>query len=341
MFNLLFPREIANPKRYNCRTQKEFYNFINKNINSTNLYTNVYNFKNFTEYGYPIYESAIIDRIYFDCDQRYKENGEWFNCPAYENMLKIHEWCKKNNIKHLPRCTGSGYDVIILVDTNYKIMNKKACVANAQSWLCKELDIQMDKQVVGDIARIHRIDNTYNFKTKAQRFCIPLSLDIIYTGEQNIFNYSKNQNFKSNLYGEKLWDISAFDVPEFVYKDELKIDDVKINEIDFSNLSGNIPDCVKKLLLKKEPNWEQRRSIIIALRDNQYLFDEAVNILKNYLTKKKFIHCFKEERQIQYLYANEKYLFPKQEELISQGVCTFQKGQYCDKAKYGCKLYGR
>jgi len=168
-----------------------------------------------------------------------------------------------------------------------------------------------------------------------------LSKDILYKGENSIFEIAKEQNFKSNIYGESFWDIEAFDSPEFVYNDDIKIKDIVIDENDFSSLSGNIPDCIKKLLLSKTPNWQERRCIILALRDNQYLFGEALNILKKYLSRKKFLHCFKSEKQIQHLYAKEKYLFPLQKELIDIGACSCKLGEYCSKAKHGCKLYGR
>jgi hypothetical protein len=341
IYNLKFPREVCNPKRFICKDEKEFLNFINSNINATNLYTNVYNFAQFTDFNYPIYESAIIDRIYVDCDQRYKENGEWINCPAYENMLKIHEWCKLNDIKHSARCTGSGYDLIILTNPDYKVKNKKSCISNAQLWLCKELDIQTDKQVVGDISRIHRIDNTFNHKPHARRFCIPLTEDIIYSGEKNIFECANKQNFKKTFYGNKFWDISAFDTADFIYKDTLDLAEIKIDEKYFSDLSTNIPDCVKILLSKKDLNWEERRCVILALRDNQYLFDEALVILQKYLSKKKFAHCYKEEKQIQHLYAHGKYLFPLQPEMIRLSACPNEEKTFCDKCKFGCKLYGR
>lgn len=342
MYNLKYPREVCNPRRHVVVNEQQMLEFINANIASSDLFTNVYNFTEFKQpFMYPKYESAVIDRIYIDCDQKVKENGEWVMLPAYENMLKIHEWCVERDIIHFPRLTGSGYDVIILTDVGKQIKNKKACIADAQLWLCNELGIKSDPQVIGDISRIHRIDNTFNHKPHARRFCIPLDRDIIYMGEKEIFNIAKKQRFESNWYGNKYWDISQFDSPESKYKNLMPLPEVDIDESQFSDLSSNIPDCIKILLAKKDLDWKERRHVIICLRDNQYLLDETVAILRKHLSKKKFIHCVRDEKQPRYLYNNDKYMFSLQEELIDIGACPLERGQYCDKAQFGCLLYNR
>ena len=89
MYNIQFPREICNPKRFVAKNKQQFFDFINANNGTSDLYTNVYNFTEFRKPSiFPIYESALIDRIYFDFDQRVRFRGEWVQQPAYENMLK-------------------------------------------------------------------------------------------------------------------------------------------------------------------------------------------------------------------------------------------------------------
>lgn len=342
MYNLKFPREICNPKRYIVIDKAKFYKFINANISSSNIYTNVYNYDTFKlPYMCPVYESAIIDRIYFDCDQKIRKDGKEIDLPAYENMIKIHKWCLERDIMHFPRCTGSAYDVVIVVANPHSIKHKKSCVENAQRWLCKELDIEIDPQIIGDIARIHRVDNTFNHKPQTRRYCIPLDKDIIYTGEKNIFEVAKNQQFVEGVFGSKPWNISEFDKQNAMFRDVLPVVNTSINEDSFSDLSHNIPPCVKNLLARKDLVWRERCIVILALRDNCYLFDEMIAILKKYLSTKKYLHCIKEERQPHYLYKNEKYMFPNQDELLDMGVCPCPKGSFCDQAKHGCLNYGR
>lgn len=351
MYNLKFPREACNPKRRICTSKEAFMEFINFNIDASNLYTNVYNFTEFRPpWMFPNYESAIIDRVYFDIDQKVKENGEWITVPAYETMLKIHEWCVERDIIHFPRLTGSAYDIIIATDPNVFIKNKKECVANAQQWLCKELGtkegdkivpIKMDTQVIGDIARIHRIDNTFNHKPNTRRFCIPLDSEIIYTGEKNIFEVAKKQRRTNNWYGTKYWDILEHDVPEMKYKDTLPVEMPMLDESQYGSIGENIPDCIKQLLSRKDLNWKERRNVILALRDNCYTYEETISILRTYLSNKKFSHCIRDEKQPRHLYKNEKYMFPHQEDLLDLKACPFELNCFCTKAKSGCLMYGR
>ena len=56
---------------------------------------------------FPDYESAVIDRVYFDFDQKVKISGEWVSQPAYENLIKHHEWCVKKDYIHFPRFTAT------------------------------------------------------------------------------------------------------------------------------------------------------------------------------------------------------------------------------------------
>jgi len=342
VFNIKFPREACNPKRYLVKNMDEYLTFVNGNITSSSIYTNVYNFSNFNgPYMAPDYESAIIDRVYFDCDQKLKKIGKTIEVPAYENMLKIHNWCLERDIMHFPRCTGSAYDVIIATNTEFVPKNKKQCVANAQLWLMKELNIETDPQVIGDIARIHRVSNTFNHKPETRRFCIPLDEEIIELGEKKVFEIAKKQRFVKESFGSKSWDISEFDTEKINYTDVLNIEKIEIDESEFSGITKNIPDCIKNLLAKKDLGWKERRVVIIGLRENCFLYEETYEILKKHLTERKFRHCVREERQLQFLYSNGKYLFSNQDELIELGACYKKRGEYCEKAKSGCRLYGR
>lgn len=342
MNSMTFPREVCNPRRHIVKNLEEFMQFVNANISTSNLFTNVYNFTEFTPpFMYPIYESAIIDRIYLDCDQKMREGDTYITLPAYENMLKVHEWCVKHDILHFPRCTGTAYDVVVATNPEYKPRNKKECVANAQMWLSKELNVTVDPQVIGDIARIHRIGHTYNHKDTAKRFVIPLDDGIIYTGEKSIFEAAKKQRFIEGHYGTKFWDISEFDTNKRLYTDLMPKLEIDIDESSFADLSEIIPDCIKRLLSIPDLGYKERRDVILVLRDNCYILDETIAILKKHLSPVKFFHCIRDEKQPYYLYQHEKYMFPNQEELIELGACPHKRGKYCDKAKHGCLLYNR
>ena len=340
MFKIQFPREVGNPKRYVVKDMTQFLEFINMNMGISNIYTNIYDYEEYHSM-FPDYDTPIIDKIYFDIDQKIRENGKIVKIPAYENMLKIHKWCLENDYIHFPQLTGSAYDVIIATEPDVFIQNKKECVANAQLWLCKYLKIKTDPQVIGDTSRIHRVSNTFNHKPGARRYCIPLDKDIIYLGEEKLFEIAKKQRFTNNWYGNKYWDISEFDVPERKYRDILPMPKINIDEKEFSDLSSNIPDCVKNLLSRKDLVWRERGIVINCLKDNCYLLGETIEILRKHLSHRKFVHCMQSEKQPQYLYRNERFMFPHQTKIIELNACPCLKGQYCEKAKYGCLMYGR
>ncbi|MFW6246665.1 MAG: hypothetical protein ACOC22_00620 [bacterium] len=337
-----FPREVCNPRRVPCKSMKKFLEFVNKNISNCNLFTNVYNFTEFSEKGYPVYSTAIPDRIWFDFDieKKDKKTGEIIKLPAYKNMLRLHEWLKTKDILHFPRFTGSGYDLTVFLEPNMFLKNKKNAISNAVLHISEELGIESDPQTIGDLSRICRITNTFNHKQKARRYCIPLDENIIYEGHEKIKEYAKNQRRSNNKYGTKYLDISEFDNNTLFY-DNFEREKIDIDSKDFSDLSKNTPDCVKYLLAKKEPNWKERRPIILFLKDNCYTQQECINILKNHLSQKKFIHCVKEEKQVKHLYKNEKYVFPNQKEMKEIGACPRAYGDFCECSTKGCMNYGR
>ena len=64
-------------------------------------------------------------------------------------------------------------------------------------------------------------------------------------------------------------------------------------------------------------------------------------ILKKYLTPKKFMHCVVEEGQLRHLYRSQQILFPTQKEMIRMKACPFPIGEFCGNCKLGCLNYNR
>jgi len=344
--NHTVPREICNPKRRIMRTKKDYYNFINANISSSNLFTTVYNYTD----HFPMrsnYETAIIDRLWFDFDLESHtkgENGENIivKNDCYQNMKTLHEWCLKHDYKHICRYTGSGFDVTIFTMKDCFIGNKKDCIYRAVDEIEKKLGVESDIKTKGDIARIHRITNTFNFKTKAKRFCIPLTQEMIDIGHKGIRKIAKQQQFNSTTFGTKYLDIRKHDkafrknVEELFSYDKKEIKDVIVDE-----LSDMVPICIKYLLAKKNPDYNERRPIIVGLRELGFSEGETKQILAKYLDKQKFYHCVVEEGQLSHLYKSKRVIFPTQEGMAKLKSCPMEMGQFCENACRGCKNYNR
>jgi hypothetical protein len=344
MINLTFPRQtLSSVKRKTLNTIQDYYKFINANINSNNLFTTVYNYTEFEgRWNKPVFDSAIIDRLWFDFDlDTILEDKTVIRNDCYSNMKKLHEWALKQDLKHICRYTGSGYDVTIFTKTHY-IKNKKDCIKNAVIGICDELGIKSDAKTLGDIARVCRVTNSYNFKPKAKRFCIPLTQEMIDIGHKEIRKLAKQQHFTINSFGKKLLDIKKYDYTNNIEDTIMsKYDTSTISNVKIDDLSDTIPICIKYLLSKITPNYNERRVIIVGLRDLSFSIGETKQILQKYLSPQKFHHCVFEEGQLHHLYKSHKVIFPNQHEIVKLQACPHKLGEYCSNSKRGCMNYGR
>jgi len=333
MWSLRFPREIGTPKRRMCKTKEEYLDYIRHAIRLTNLYTTVYNFSElirFPFYQKIDYDSAIVDRLYFDCD--FKVKGE--EVDGYISMLKLHEWCEENgNIKHQCYFTGSAYSVILAV-THDGLENKRGAVYNAQQALLDKLDIVTDPQVMGDLARITRIPNTFNFKKTARRYAIPLKEEQIYLGDKVIREIAKKQQFGVKPMGTGTFNITDFDCAPVrkapVDVSTFSFDDVSDDAKEILGKFENAPPCVKRMLADEDLGYNARRILIVWLRDQGLLLDETMAVLKETLSDRKYKHSVFEERQPQYLYRRmlDMY-FPKCRSIADRGYCDCETENEC------------
>ena len=155
---------------------------------------------------------------------------------------------------------------------------------------------------------MHRIKNTYNIKAK--RFCIPLTKEQFIAGDDIIKFIAIKQHFINNTaIGNKLFNIQKFD-----HKLE-KFDNV-INNSNFKSSSNRdyINYCdvfIKNLLMNKELGWNDRFLVILYFKEKGYTREEVFEILKENLSERKFVHCIKEERQLQYLFERDDLMFPE------------------------------
>ena len=260
------------------------------------LFQWVYQFKEM-ENNKPKYDTAIIDKLFFDFDA---------NQDCWNECDKLHQYLKKENIQHIIIWSGKGYH--LLVNSNPLLFkNPKSTIYNAQIYFIKKLNLKCDMQVIGDHSRLRRIPNSYH--PKAERFCIYLSEEDFSKGYEYCKEKAKKQNFKKEIIGEKLFDLKLFDYESEKYSSPIPELDFESSEN--ANYLQNCPNEIKKLLAKENAGWKDRFLIILFFRDSGYNIKETKQILKNHLSEKKFKHCIYEERQLQYLYERGDLLLPK------------------------------
>jgi hypothetical protein len=316
MINLTFPREVG-PPRIVVKNLREYLTFLNRyNGRKKAIYHSIYKFENlsFKDDSKPIYNSALVDCLFFDFDDK--------SCNAYEEVKRLHTLLLEQDLKHCIVMSGRGYHLYLFTKIQ-KLEYIKEAIRGGQMYFIDKLKLNVDKQVIGNPAQLARIPNTYNVKGK--RFCIPLSKDQFDKGDLIIKENAKKQNFiKDNNIGTKLFDLSPFDK-----KDEMS-DLVDYEEVNTSNdiPISDFPPCILKLLKKGNCSWKERYIIIIYLRERGYTQQETLQLLKDFLTEDKFIHCIREERQLQYLYTRRDLMFPKCKELMKDGYCMKMCKQY-------------
>lgn len=319
-----FPREVGPPRKI-VNNKTEFLKYINLyNGKRKAIYTSIYQFENlcYAPYIKPMYESAVVDKIYFDFDDK--------SCNAYENCMELHKECEKDKLRHCIIFSGRGYHLYIFVKKK-DLKYKKAAVRGAQEYFINKLKLIVDKQVVGNIAQLARIPNTFHIKAK--RFCIPLTREQLEKGIDYIKALANNQNFVTNtIMGRKLLDISKWD-KELSGNINLKVPKINSKYLKSLNLTKDIPPCLSILLKKKNMGWKERYLIILYFKEKGYAKEEVFQILKKHLSERKLKHCIKEEKQLQYLFGRDDLLFPSCENLISEGVCP-GKCKFCGKVVY-------
>jgi len=306
-----FPREVGPPRKV-VSNMKDMLRFINLyNGRKKAVYTSIYSFENIAETWKVDYETAIIDKLFFDFDDK--------SCDSYKECSSLHNHLTKENIKHSIVMSGRGYHLYVHTEP-YSVVNKKSCIYNGQMYFISKLSLICDPQVLGNPAQMARVPNTYNIK--GSRFCIPLTNNQFCIGDEGIKELAKEQNFVKDIFiGEKLFDLKPLD-----YKSEKEIDTSIFEtdndagcEIDYFN---HAPNCIKQMLKNGNAGWKERFLIILYYRDMGYSRKEVFNILQENLDENKFKHCVHEEKQLQYLFSRHDLTFPCCDKIIQDGFCT-------------------
>lgn len=155
---------------------------------------------------------------------------------------------------------------------------------------------------------------------KTGLYCIPLSPEDIYLSRDEILFFAKNPVSKKAISDGELFSLDGFD--GYLDDEDVSfidsIDSFKDGDVLFTEL----PKCMAYSLAQGDSGFQERFGIITALRDLCYSKGDAKEILKKYLTPKKYKHCVYEERQLDYLYERHDLLFPSCATLKAQGFCV-------------------
>ena len=310
-----FPREVGPPRKlvYNIKDWLSFIN--NSNGKKKAVYTSVYSFREIDETGKkPKYETANIDKLFFDFDDK--------SCDAWKECNTLHQECKKRDIKHTIVMSGRGYHLYIFTKL-YNPQYVRSVIYNAQMSFVKELKLNVDRQVIGNPAQLARVPNTYNLR--GRRFCIPLTEVDFNKGDIFCKEKALKQNLSKQdmIIGKQLLDLKQFDK---IDKEDIEFLESLELESSKNIVIGNLEPCIEKILNNPDMCYNERYLIILYFKEKGYTREEVYKILKEKLSNKKFRHCIFEEKQLQYLFEREDLMFPKCRVIKNMGFC-------CEKCK--------
>jgi len=326
MLYSLFPRQIAYPYRRTVE-EDEFYSTLDRLNGKVRIFSTVYNF---------IANQAFdkinldLDKIFFDFD------GE----NAIKETKLLAKELSKQNLKHLIFFSGGGFHIYLFTKGYESLKNKKACLTNVHKYFINKYKINVDKAVVGDIARVATIPNTWN--TKRKRFCIPVTMEDLSEGYEHISEKAKEQHFNFIIYGTELFDVSSFDGSEDYNYYEMEVSEEIRKEIDEDALLSTMPKCLSAMLAKANSGirvgWRGRFLLLVYLRDKGILYGNACDIITKYLKHIKHgvtesNHCIREERQARRVYGQDETLFPSCEQIKREGLCPVSG--FCSHCRRG------
>ena len=157
-------------------SRNEYVDFINAQNNRTNVYTTVYDFKEFSEKA-KIESSVIIDRIFLDFDA-HEDNLEM----AWRDIKQVMELVINRNYLHTLFFSGRGFHLFLFGKPAKDMRSVQVLFKEIKQYLISKVGKTntLDDRV-GQTTRLRRVPNTVNMsssdKNSIPYYCVPLTID--------------------------------------------------------------------------------------------------------------------------------------------------------------------
>jgi len=304
-----FPRHLGFPERVTINTPDELCTTIKKYNGIRRIFYSLYCVTN-----------PIIDKIFFDFD----------SANSHTNVLKLRDFAKSHDYKRMYVFSGNGFHSYIWANPNEKL-DQKSSLKATQEAIAKELGLtigdphvaDIDRAVVGDIARIVTLPGTLNTKRKRWATCIDESkLDDL----DWIKKYTETQHTDIIIQGSKLLELipgssNGHSLLPMETNTQIHIDD--------ENLEKTCPPCVLSMMLEKG-DWKSRYYVTVYLKEIGFGPQQIDEIAKKYFSKfprtdkyRNNYEHFKRNRICEGVFKHaDEYMFPNCRTLIADGFCT-------------------
>ena len=254
-----FPREFGLKRRI-VKTEDEFWRKVNQHNGVMNCYTTLYDYEEHTEWGKPIYESCIWDRMIWDFDNE----GDLAN----ELMIQLSDHLCENDILHTNVFSGRGYHNYTFCSPN--LQSPAYAIRAYQSEVCKDLGIELDVQngldptSIANGTKIIRIIGTMNTRSSARRACLSMPRSMLRSGHETVREYARVPHTIIHKSGKVEIDLTSYDIESVDFNTEYDGDPIE--------LSGEVP------IMK-----EELPPCIIALLNNVDVKDDGRQVVMSYL----------------------------------------------------------
>lgn len=324
---LKMPREVG-MKRKLIFTQDELLNFINTHNGYSNVWVSLYSFGE-TTHKRGIYDSALVDKIYFDID------GD----EAYEQLQQWNDHFK--DYRRLIFFSGGYFNTYLF--PKYFDADKNA-LYNYHREVFKDLGLKCkDTTFWGNLSKIVRVHGTYN--VRRGRYCMSLAeyeLGISMDDMRDTAKWQRRRLHVINKDGKRV-DLDPYKENRFVTKykfeekeatpDMMPVEGIEVKTIE----EGMILPCLVKGNHVPNPTHPMRYFLVAylsdMLREGEHVDPETLKKIKKeiyaYISKLKW-----RDFNPQYTYKQISHICDKYhggvscQNLKDKGYCTGKCWRY-------------
>jgi len=252
-----FPREFGLKRRV-VKTKSEFWKSVNLHNGKMNCYTNLYDYAEHTEWGKPIYESAIWDRVIWDFDGN----------NSFELMQQVSNHLTETNILHTNVFSGRGYHIYSFIEPELQV--PQFAIRGYQTEVCKDLGIPLsvesglDPTSIANGTKIIRIIGTMNTRAEGRRACLGMPPRLLSQSHDAVREYALRPHTKLWGLGSLSADISSFDSERQIFTTDFDGDPVELDDA-VPILHEEIPECIHKILADKDVKDTGRQVVMSYL----------------------------------------------------------------------------
>lgn len=326
-----FPRELGRYRTGRANSVKDLIEWVNEGNGKRDQFVSVYGFDDWNGTKRPRYDSAVIDKIYWDADPYgYKNNQKVKLEDPSTRVLRLSYELENDGVGHWLVASGSGLN-LYAETTDWPLApdTKKSTIYAIQQHYDEKVNLEGDS-LYGDVARVSRVPRTVNLKFKrahGRRYCIFINRRNIENGAY-IEKMQRNDGDKDcYVAGNKPIDLMYWEEHADNFYSNRNIVDSYEEGIDEDAEFESDWFCVNKAMKackegKKLSNGTNRdRFIVLAyMYDTGYSAPEALGICKQNFHSTT-LESMRLEQQLKNIYSNG-VIFPSPTLLNKQGRCN-------------------